>query len=151
MKHKRKDERKATTLNYKLNEEVNVNPDTSPSPSARICSVQVSDLQGLSEEFIVFKRVPFHSTCSLFVHTLWAGMLLLKVSCCIDVVLLRNALQISQQGTGGIFHTLSIKKHWIVGSLCHFILQLILHLFIIMLALLFSYNVINSQALMKIK
>lgn len=47
MKHKKKGERKATVINYKLNEEVNINSDTSPYPSARICSVsvQVSGLQ----------------------------------------------------------------------------------------------------------
>lgn len=47
MKHKRKGERKATILNKKFNEEVNVNSYTSPYPNARICSVsvQVSDLQ----------------------------------------------------------------------------------------------------------
>lgn len=58
MKHKRKGEREATALNYKLNEEVKVNLDTSPYPSARICSlsVQVSDFGDCQKNLLCLKE-----------------------------------------------------------------------------------------------
>lgn len=101
VRHKRKSERKATSLNYKLNEEVNVNPDTSPYPSARICpvSVQMSDLQGLSEEFIVFKRVFFIPLAHCLSTLHGQGWCCWRFQAVLMAVLLRNALQISQQGT----------------------------------------------------